>query len=508
MNSIAMLRDLRGQGGKVRTQGLDDATIERFAAVDADLAGAIADAHAAYLELKAQRPELLGQDEDAQLHAVQSGLVNFYPDDGVCPYIPLAGRGAWVVTLKGAVLYDCGGYGMLGFGHNPPAVMAAMAKPQVMANVMTPSLAQHIFTEALRKEVGHHRGEHPFAKFMCLNSGSESVTLAARIADTNAKAMTDPGGKYAGRTVKRLTVKGAFHGRTGEPARYSNSTRKAYEATLASYRHDDSVIVVEPYDVAALRRVFDEAEKNGWFFEAMFLEPVMGEGDPGRAVTPEFYAAACELTRAHGSLLLVDSIQAGIRAQGVLSIVDYPGFEKLPAPDMETYSKAVNAGQYPLSVLALGARAAAIYRKGTYGNTMTGNPRALDIACTVLGQLTPELRANIRNRGVELVKKLTALKNELPGLITKVQGTGLLFSCELAPEFKCSGAGSIEEYMREHGVNVIHGGVNSLRFTPHFSINEAEADLLVDNVRQALKNGPRQQAGQHAAPVDVATEAA
>lgn len=508
MKSIEMLRDLRSQGGKVRTQGLDDATVERFAAADTDLAGAIADAHAAFLQLKTQHPELLGQDEDAQLHAVQSGFVNFYPDDGVCPYIPLAGRGAWVVTLKGSVLYDCGGYGMLGFGHNPPAVMAAMAKPQVMANVMTPSLAQHIFTEALRKEVGHQRGEHPFAKFMCLNSGSESVTLAARIADTNAKAMTDPGGKYAGRSVKRLTVKGAFHGRTGEPARYSNSTRKAYEATLASFRDEHSVIVVEPYDVAALRRVFDEAEKNGWFFEAMFLEPVMGEGDPGRAVTPEFYAAACELTRAHGSLLLVDSIQAGIRAQGVLSIVDYPGFEKLPAPDMETYSKAVNAGQYPLSVLALGARAAAIYRKGTYGNTMTGNPRALDIGCAVLAQLTPELRANIRNRGVELVKKLSALKNELGGMITKVQGTGLLFSCELAPEFKCSGAGSIEEYMREHGVNVIHGGVNSLRFTPHFSINEAEVDLLVDNVRKALKNGPRQQAGKQPAGVDVATEAA
>ena len=30
MKSIDMLRELREQGGKVRTQGLDDATIERF----------------------------------------------------------------------------------------------------------------------------------------------------------------------------------------------------------------------------------------------------------------------------------------------------------------------------------------------------------------------------------------------------------------------------------------------------------------------------------------------
>ena len=70
----------------------------------------------------------------------------------------------------------------------------------------------------------------------------------------------------------------------------------------------------------------------------------------------------------------MDSIQAGLRAHGVLSIVDYPNFEKAEAPDMETFSKALNAGQYPLSVLAVNARAAGLYRKGTYGNTMTTNP--------------------------------------------------------------------------------------------------------------------------------------
>src|SRR3546814_19930250 len=68
------------------------------------------------------------------------------------------------------------------------------------------------------------------------------------------------------------------------------------------------------------------------------------------------------------TLWLVDSIQAGLRAHGGLSITDYPGFEKLPAPDMETFSKALNAGQYPLSVLAVGNRAAGLYRKGIYGN--------------------------------------------------------------------------------------------------------------------------------------------
>jgi len=94
-------------------------------------------------------------------------------------------------------------------------------------------------------------------------------------------------------------------------------------------------------------------------------------------------------------------------------------------------------------------------------------------------------------RGKEFVAKLAKLKAELPGYITKVQGTGLLFSCELAPEFKCYGAGSTEEWMRERGYGVIHGGANSLRFTPRFDITAAEADLLVEGVRRALLEGPR-----------------
>ncbi|MEP6907082.1 MAG: aminotransferase class III-fold pyridoxal phosphate-dependent enzyme, partial [Pseudoxanthomonas sp.] len=272
---------------------------------------------------------------------------------------------------------------------------------------------------------------------------------------------------------------------------YSDSSRQAYQQHLASYRNEDSVIAVDPYDAEALRRVFADADSQGWFVEAVFLEPVMGEGDPGRSLPPAFYAVARELTRNHGSLLLVDSIQAGLRAHGVLSIVDYPGFEGQDAPDMETYSKALNAAQYPLSVLAVNERAAGLYRKGIYGNTMTTNPRALEVACAVMDLLTPQLRNNIRKRGAEAIEKLEKLKSELGGLITGVQGTGLLFSCELAPQFKCYGAGSTEEWLREHGLNVIHGGANSLRFTPHFAMTTDELDLLVAMVGQALREGPR-----------------
>jgi len=496
---LTKLKEMREFDGAVRTSGLPDAIIERFAAHDAALVEAIDEAYAAHLALRSCMSDFLHLDEAEQIAQAQADFVNFYPEDGVNPYIALAAHGPWLVTLKGAVIYDAGGYGMLGLGHAPKAILGVMGRPQVMANVMTPNLSQLKFGKAMKKEIGQSRGGCPYVKFMCLNSGSESVSLAARIIDVNAKLMTDTGARYAGRAIRRVAVKGAFHGRTEAPALYSDSSRKAYQQHLASFRNEQTLITVEPYSIEQLKQVFADADKNGWFIEAVFVEPVMGEGDPGRGVTPEFYAAARELTKAHGSLLLIDSIQAGLRAHGVLSVVDYPGFEKLEAPDLETYSKALNAGQYPMSVLAVGPRAADLYKKGIYGNTMTANPRALDVACTVLGTLTPELRNNIRTRGTELVAKLGKLKAELPGYITKVQGTGLLFSCELSPEFLCYGANSTEEWLREHGYGVIHGGANSLRFTPHFAITSEEADLLVEGVRQALLEGPRKSEGVRAA---------
>jgi len=164
----APLAPLRAHAGKRRTQGLDDATLARFAD-NPDLRAAIDAAAAEYAAIGSEFADLLDLDEDAQMAAVQSGFVNFYAADAVNPYIALAARGPWIVTLKGAVIHDSGGYGMLGFGHAPEVVINAMAKPRVCANIMTPNLAQRRLDQALRKEVGHTRGACPYSAFMCLS---------------------------------------------------------------------------------------------------------------------------------------------------------------------------------------------------------------------------------------------------------------------------------------------------------------------------------------------------
>jgi acetylornithine/succinyldiaminopimelate/putrescine aminotransferase len=485
---LSTLLEIRAAGTARLTIGLSDEVIERFAEMQPALRRAVDEAGECFRALRASHPELLALDEPEQIVALQRSLLNLYPAGSVNPYVALAARGPWIVTSKGAVLHDSGGYGMLGLGHAPQGILDAMARPVAMANVMTASFSQARFVEAMRREIGSRRGgDCPFDRFVCINSGSEAMTLAARLSDINAKQHTDAGARHAGRAIKVIALRGGFHGRTDRPAGFSDSTRDAYMKHLASFRGRDDLLTVVPNDTAQLRRTFARAERERWFIEALLMEPVMGEGNPGLALERGFYDAARELTAEHGSLLVVDSIQAGLRAHGVLSIVDYPGFEDSLPPDVEAYSKALNAGQFPLSVLALSERSATLYRHGVYGNTMTTNPRALEVATAVLASITPEIRANIKARGRELVSKLRALADGLDEAIVGVQGTGLLASVELAPGLPCHGFGSIEERMRLHGIGVIHGGTNSLRYTPHFAVDSDELDLIVRGTEDAIR---------------------
>ncbi|MHA0111961.1 hypothetical protein ACXYUI_33600, partial [Klebsiella pneumoniae] len=64
---------------------------------------------------------------------------------------------------------------MIGFGHAPEAVLKVLGRPVVMANVMTPSFSQYRLSERLQKAIGGKRDGHcPYARFLCMNSGSEA----------------------------------------------------------------------------------------------------------------------------------------------------------------------------------------------------------------------------------------------------------------------------------------------------------------------------------------------
>ena len=52
--------------------------------------------------------------------------------------------------------------------------------------------------------------------------------------------------------------------------------------------------------------------------------------------------------------------------------------------------------------------------------------------------------------------------------------------------FPVVGDDKVEMWCRKNGLGVIHGGVNALRFTPHFLITSEEIKMIVEIVRRAV----------------------
>ncbi|MCF7793955.1 MAG: aminotransferase class III-fold pyridoxal phosphate-dependent enzyme [Candidatus Cloacimonetes bacterium] len=486
MNELVQkLYEIRNYSGRRVTEGLSDEIIETFLD-DKDLQKTINTAFQSHRSLQRDYSEELQMDEQDLCILLQKDYENFYPEKTRSPFVALSAFGPWIVTSHGGVLHDSAGYGMLGMGHSSSILLESMSKPWVMANVMTPQFSQKRFADLLKKEIGHTKDSCPFSKFICMNSGSEAVSVAARICDIQTKKIMEKA-ENRNKKVKQLSLQGGFHGRTYRAAKVSDSTGKIYRENLYSFSDIDDLIIVPPNDLTALKEIYKNAADNNIFIEAFYMEPVMGEGVSGLAITPEFYNLARRLTSEHGSMLIVDSIQAALRAQGVLSIIDYPGFENCEAPDCETYSKALNAGQYPLSVVALTKKFAELYVPGVYGNTMTTNPRALEVGCEVLENITPEIRKNIVEKGREFKTKLQQLADEYPEAIESVIGTGLIVNAELNKDkFPVVAENGFEYYLRTNGINMIHGGDNGIRFTPHFAITSKEIDLIISTIREGI----------------------
>jgi len=400
----------------------------------------------------------------------QKNILNFYSRNTIVPFVPISAKGPWIITDSGAVVYDTGGYGMLGFGHSPDWALETLSKPHVMANVMTPTEIQHDFTQELQRHIGQSRKNGcPYSKFAFLNSGSEAMELALRISDQITKRS---------KPSCFIVLKGGFHGRTGNAARISNSTRNTYQTQLKSFQNiQNPVYPVKINDEVEIEDVFKQVSKH-YHIEAMIMEPVMGEGNPGIQLSKSFYETSRKLTRQYDSHLIIDSVQAGLRTHGYLSMTDYVHLRRSDPPDFEIFSKAISSGQYPLSVVAMRDEIASKFKPGIYGNTMTSNPKALEMGLESLKRVDYNVISNIYTQGERFKEMLHRIRDKYPEIATHVTGSGLLIALHINKKYPVVDDKGLEYLCRYNGLNVIHGGDNALRFTPHFLITNDEITLI------------------------------
>ena len=185
----------------------------------------------------------------------------------------------------------------------------------------------------------------------------------------------------------------------------------------------------------------------------------MGEGNPGMAVTRAYYDRARELRDMGAAADRQHSSRP--RAHGCCPSWTTPA--RTPWPPISTYSKALNAAQYPLSVLAMTEHAASLYVPGIYGNTMTGNLMRGGRCHVGAGRRRhagqrPRPRPRVRRRA-------RAPRQEIPGVIVGVQGTGLLLAATLADHIPVVGEDGVELECRQRASVSSGGTTRPLRRT-------------------------------------------
>lgn len=402
-------------------------------------------------------------------------ICNFYREYDKSPYLPISAYGPWIITDKQQIVYDVGGYGMLGFGHNPSWLLPILSKPHVMANVMTPSYEQETICSLLSTKT-------KYDKFAFLNSGSEGIEFTLRYIDRINKINNNNS-----QTVF-INLKSSFHGRTMNAASISDSSKNTYlKKTNNLGKLIEKVNSVEINNILDFDKCSDNLMNQNKQIMGVIMEPVMGEGNPGEALTPEFYNFVRGKTKKHNIPLVIDSVQAGLRTNGCLSISEYKNFQNFDIPDFEIFSKAITGGHYPLSIIGINKKYSNINIEGIYGNSMCANPKALEVCEKTLNIFYSKYTTNVLEMGKVFKQMLLELKEKYPKIITNVNGTGLLLSAEIDSRYPVSGYNSLEYQLRTSGLNVIHGGKNALRFTPHFGINKNEIRLIYNLLDSVLK---------------------
>ena len=371
---------------------------------------------------------------------------------GTPPLALVSGEGAVVTDADGKTYLDLlAGIAVNLLGHRHPAIVDA-----VTAQLNTLGHVSNLYaTEpgiVLAEQLVAHLGV-PARVFFC-NSGAEANEAAFKLS------------RLTGRT-KIVAAQNAFHGRTmgslaltGQPAK-----REPFEPLPGE-------VSFVPYgDAAALEGAVTDATA------AVFLEPIMGEG--GVVVPPAGYlAAAREITRRHGALLVLDEVQTGIGRTGNFYAHQHDGI----TPDVITLAKGL-AGGLPIGACLAVGPAADLMKPGMHGSTFGGNPVCTAAAGAVLRVLREEgLIEHADTLGKTLADGIEALNHPL---VDHVRGRGLLRGIVLtAPQGK-----AVEIAARDAGFLLNAAAPDVIRLAPPLIITSEQVDGFLSALPGILDTG-------------------
>ncbi|WP_345646131.1 acetylornithine transaminase [Streptomyces tremellae] len=350
------------------------------------------------------------------------------------------GSGATVWDADGTAYTDfVGGIAVNALGHAHPAVVEAVSR-QIGSLGHVSNLYVAEPAVALAERLVQLAGR-PGRVFFC-NSGAEANEAAFKI------------GRLTGRRHMVATA-GGFHGRTmGALALTGQEGKRAPFAPLPG-----EVTHVPFGDTEALRAAVTEETAF------VIVEPIQGE--LGVVVPPRGYLeAAREITRATGTLLVLDEVQTGVGRTG--HWFHYQGHQGVE-PDVVTLAKGLGGGLPLGAALAFGP-AADLLKPGQHGTTFGGNPVACAAGLAVLDTLAAEGALDeVKRLGEKLREGIEGLGHPL---VSHVRGAGLLLGIVLTEQL----AAAVQRAAQDAGFLVNAPAPDVVRLMPPLIVGDGEVD--------------------------------
>lgn len=210
---------------------------------------------------------------------------------------------------------------------------------------------------------------------------------------------------------------------------------------------------------------------------AVFLEPIQGEN--GAIPLPEGYlTAAREITRATGTLLVLDEVQTGIGRTGHwFAHQAYEGVE----PDVVTLAKGLGGG-LPIGAAVAFGEAAELFHAGHHGTTFGGNPVVAAAGLAVLDTIVADgLLAHVQKVGEQLRTGIEAIGSPL---VDHVRGAGLLLGIVLTAPV----VGQVQAAAQQAGFLVNAAVSDAVRLAPPLVLTEQEADRFLAALPEILNS--------------------
>ena len=362
------------------------------------------------------------------------------------PRIPLVrGEGVHLWDADGKRYTDfLGGIAVNALGTAHPAIVAAVTEQiGTLGHISNFFLAEP--TVRLAERLVALAAHAMPGRVYFSNSGAEANEAAFKI------------GRLTGRT-HMVSAHGAFHGRT--MGALSLTAQPAKQDPFRPLPGDVSHV---PFgDIEALRAAVTTDTA------LVLLEPIQGEN--GVVVPPaDYLLAAREITRATGTLLVLDEIQTGIGRTG--HWLAHQAFEGVD-PDVVTLAKGIGGG-LPLGATLAFGDAAELLHPGHHGSTFSGNPVVCAAANAVLDTIESEgLLDQVAKVGERLRNGVEAIGDPL---VDHVRGAGLLLGIVLNEPV----AAQIQAAAQRAGFLVNAAVPDTVRLAPPLILTERDADTFL-----------------------------